>query len=94
VGNNGSEGTEHGYIGLSGPDAEREGAFDVVEGGQLSRHGKGFSIQLAEYVIHDRGPAQPGHWWAGRSTARTQRRLQGYIDLTAVPYTQRAQLPA
>lgn len=91
VGNNGSEGAEHGFVGLDGLD--EGGECPVVEGGQASLFGKGYRISKATYDFEVRSP---GDVWARRWTPNPGkwRRLRGYLDLAALPLTQACVLPA
>lgn len=93
VGDNKSEGAEHGYIGLDGIDENNIG--NVVEGGRLTTvPGKrGFSIGKGVYEYETRAPGQV---WARRKSPLPNRwrRLRGWLDIGALPLTQRATLPA
>lgn len=87
VGDNKSEGAEHGFICL---DATMR---RVVEGGQASLFGRGFRISKAVYEYETRGP---GQIWARRVSPKPNkwRRLRAYIDLNALPFVGPTCLPA
>lgn len=89
VGDNGKEGPEHVLVGLDGLDDDLE--CYVVEGGQLSKHGKGFRIAKGVYEFERRDPKSV---WARRIGEPRWRRLRGYIDLEACLFTQRATVPS
>ncbi|MBP9863232.1 MAG: hypothetical protein KBD62_35125 [Kofleriaceae bacterium] len=90
VGNNAGEGQEHVIVGLDGLDDD--GECRVVEGGQLSTHGKGFRIAKGFYEFERRDDVSV---WARRISPSPNpwRRLRGYIDLEACLFTQRATVP-
>lgn len=90
VGNNAGEGQEHVIVGLDGLDDD--GECRVVEGGQLSTHGKGFRIAKGFYKFERRDDVSV---WARRISPSPNpwRRLRGYIDLEACSFTQRATVP-
>lgn len=90
VGNNKGEGPEHVLIGLDGLDDDLE--CHVVEGGQLSTHGKGYRISKGVYEFERRDDVSV---WARRIAPASNpwRRLRGYIDLSRCLLTQRATLP-
>ena len=62
-----------------------------VEGGQLSRHGKGFRISKAVYEVQER----PDGTWMRRTSPNPNawRKVMGWIDLSLCSWTQRATLP-
>lgn len=92
VGNNAGEGLEHVFVGLSGPSHLLGGAIPVSEGGQPSKRGRGYSIQRSRYELIQRGP---GQLWARRvGSVGNGRRLRGWLDIGALPLTQRCVLPA
>lgn len=84
IGNNAGEGLEHVFVGL--------GAERIVEGGQASLFGRGYRINRGSYALDVR---KPGHVWAHRTTPNPgrSRRLRGYLDLRALPFTQATTLP-
>lgn len=90
VGNNGSEGAEHGFVMLDGLD--EDGEAPVLEGGQASLFGRGYRISKARYDFETRAPGQV---WARRLSPNPSawRRLRGWLDLAALPYTQACVLP-
>lgn len=93
IGNNGSEGAEHGLVGLEGLDDDL--VAPTLEGGLLTRYPKGkggYRIQKCAVELQIRGP---GNVWVRRISpaANAWRRLRGWLDLMQVPFTQRATLP-
>lgn len=88
VGNNAAEGPEHVLVGLDGLDDDLE--CYVVEGGQLSKLGKGYRVAKGVYELERRDPKNV---WARRIGEPRWRRLRGYIDLESCVFSQRATLP-
>lgn len=90
-GNNAGEGLEHVFVGLEGVDEGRD--CPIVEGGQLSKIGKGFRIARGVYHFDVRAP---GNVWVRRTapSANAFRRLRAVLLLDRLPYTQEATLPA